>query len=161
MAKKSLPSGNKSGDRIQIINMLAATSIALMTVLVGLSNKTLNYWMIVQLSISIPCFITSSLAYSKLSYRDSNELVWWNRFAWFTFSVGYGLILNSMAILLYQSSNSLGFWFIGIAALLFVSYSLLDIYLDKTRLREKAFKLLFYLSLIMLGFFIPVLGNFL
>lgn len=159
MEKKTVLIGNKSSDRIQIINILAATSIALLTVLVGLSNKDLNFWMLFQLSISVPCFITSSLAYSKLSYRDSSEIGWWNSFAWLSFSIGYVLILNSMSILLYQTSKTLAYWFIGFASLLFASYSLLDIFLNKTRSKEKIFKLFFYLFLIFLGFFIPALNG--
>ena len=57
--------------------------------------------------------------------------------------------------------QALEFWFVGFATLLFVSYSLLDIFLDRNRSKEKVLKLVFYLSIIFLGFFIPVLANFL
>src|SRR5205085_3535324 len=95
----------KGSVRIQINNVLSAICIALIAILTN--NKNLNYAVYVdifsELSIAIPCLVTSSLLYSKICYRPEKEYKLWNKWAWITHTFGYFLIINVLFLLLYSS----------------------------------------------------------
>jgi hypothetical protein len=91
----------KGTDRIQIINILAAACITILSVLLGLSGQRFSDWMIAQLSVATPLLVTSSLAYAKLGYRDENEYPIWDGLGWATLSMGYIMTLNALAIMLH------------------------------------------------------------
>jgi hypothetical protein len=147
----------KGSDRIQINNILAAASIAILSVLLGLSGQRYSGWMVLQLAASTPLLVTSSLAYAKLCYRNLKEYPIWDTLGWVALSLGYIMILNSLAIMLYTSSyRAVSWWFIGAIALLFVAYSMLDILASKKRLKEKLWKLGFYLALMFCGSVLPM-----
>ncbi|MBU1751038.1 MAG: hypothetical protein KKA73_25425 [Chloroflexi bacterium] len=150
----------KGSDRIQINNILAAACITILSVLLGLSGQQFSDWMVIQLAVAIPLLVTSSLAYAKVSYRDAKEYPIWDSLGWATLSLGYIMILNALTIILYTSSYSTAsWWFVGTAALLFVAYSALDVKANRKRLREKGWKLGFYLALMFLGGVLPMLAG--
>ena len=148
----------KGSDRIQINNILAAVCIAILSVLLGLSGKKFSNWMVIQLAAATPLLVTSSLAYAKIGYRDPRECPIWDGLGWATLSLGYIMLLNALAIMLYTSSYAtVSWWFLGITVLLFVAYSMLDVKANKKNLREKGWKLGFYLALMFLGAVLPML----
>ncbi len=63
----------RGSDRIQINNFLGAISIAILSVLLSLSKPGTFGWIFAQLAVAVPCFITSSLAYTKMTYRGNDE----------------------------------------------------------------------------------------
>jgi hypothetical protein len=150
----------KGSDRIQINNILAAACTAILSVLLGLSGTRFSGWMVVQLAAATPLLITSSLAYAKLGYRDVKEYPIWDTMGWVTLSLGYNMLLNSLAIMLYNSGYAaVCWWFIGIILALFITYSVADIVAKKKRWKEKTWKLAFYLALIGLGAVLPILAG--
>ena len=150
----------KGSDRIQINNILAAACIAILSVLLGLSGQAFSGWMVFQLAAATPLLVTSSLAYAKLCYRDIAEYPTWDTLGWITLSLGYIMLLNTLAIMLYTGGYvAASWWFMGATALLFVVYSVIDVILRKKRLKEKAWKLGFYLGLMFCGAALPMLAG--
>ncbi len=147
----------RGSDRIQINNFLGAISIAILSVILSLSKSGTSGWIFAQLAVAIPCFITSSLAYTKMSYRGDDEYHIWDNLGWVTHTLGYILILNALTIMLYQRSSFIAWGFIGVTILLFLIYSGLDIIAKKRRLKEKGLKLSFYILLIFIGAILPIL----
>jgi hypothetical protein len=150
----------KGSDRIQINNILAAACVAILSVLLGLGGQQFSGWMVVQLAVATPLLVTSSLAYAKVSYRHIDEYPIWDSLGWVTLSLGYIMLLNSLAIMLYRSDYAAASgWFIGCTVLLFLAYSVLDVIAARRRLVEKAWKLAFYLALIGCGSVLPMLAG--
>jgi hypothetical protein len=117
----------KGSDRIQINNLLAAASITILSVLLGLSGKKFSDWMVIQLATATPLLVTSSLAYAKTGYRDSREYPIWDYLGWTTLSLGYIILLNALAIMLYTSNYPVAsWWFVGTTILLFVVFRFVD-----------------------------------
>lgn len=150
----------KGSDRIQINNILSAVCVGVLSILLGLSTSALSGWEVSQLALAIPFLVTSSLAYAKLCYRPSNEYRIWDKLGWITHSLGYIMILNAIAIMLYRSNFPVIAWgFIAITGLLFTVYSVLDIIANKKRFREKGLKLGFYLLYILFGAIVPIFAG--
>ena len=148
----------KGSDRIQINNILAAACVTILSVLLGLSGQQFSTWIVVQLAAATPLLVTSSLAYAKLSYRDAKEYYLWDNLAWITLSLGYIMLLNSLAVMLYTTKHSVASWcFIGVTVSLFLVYSALDVVAKRQRLKEKTWKLGVYLALIFFGSVLPIL----
>ena len=147
-------------DRIQINNILAAACIAILSVLLGLSSERFSQWMVIQLAAATPLLVTSSLAYANISFRDIREFPIWDNLGWVTMSLGYSMLLNVLTLMLYASSYSAAaWWFTGANILLFVVYTALGVKANKKRIREKAWKLGFYLALMFLGAGLPILAG--
>lgn len=150
----------KGADRIQINNLLGAISLGAVSFLVGVSSGRINPWILGQMAIAVPCLVASSLAYSKIVYRPSKETHVWDTFGWLTHSIGYIFLLNSIALMIRAAGYfELSLGFIAVTIFLFVLYSALDVFLGFHRLREKVFKLVFYLLFIVSGSLFPVLRN--
>lgn len=148
----------KGSDRILINTMLAAVSIAALAVMLDSKEHKLNAWSIAQLAMSIPFLITSSLAYAKTCYRHDDEYYTWDVLGWFGHSVGYIMMLNAIAIILYSTNYKGTAWlYLLVIISLYITYSVIDIMAQKYRLREKGSKLLFYLLLIFIGSVLPIL----
>lgn len=147
----------RGSDRIQINNFLGAISIATLSVLLSLSKPGTFGWIFAQLAVAIPCFITSSLAYAKMTYRENDEYYIWDNLGWVTHTLGYIMILNALTIMLHQRYTSISWIFIGVTILLFLIYSVLDVLAKRRRLKEKGLKLSFYIVLIFIGAILPIL----
>jgi hypothetical protein len=152
---------NKGSNRIQVNNILSAVCLAALSVLLAQSDKVFSPWIIGQLGIAIPFLVTSSLAYAKLCYRTGGEVKVWDVLGWFTHSVGYIMILNATALLLFlrKDYQLIAWLFLGATVSVFVLYSLLDILAKRSRFLEKSWKLLFYLLSIFAGSALPILAG--
>lgn len=157
--RKALEISRKKGsDRIQINNILSAVCVGVLSVLLSLSGTRLSAWMIGQLACAIPCLVTSSLAYAKTCYRKKEEYSLWDNIGWLTHSLGYIMILNAMALMLYQANYRMITWiFLGTTIFLFLAYSVVDVVAKKRRLKEKGWKLAFYLLTVFVGSILPII----
>jgi hypothetical protein len=124
----------------------------------SVADARLSTWVISQLAVAVPCLVTSSLAYAKLIYRPANEFGAWDTLAWATHSLGYLLVLNSVALLAYVNNHggAAAIFLVG-TVILFVAYSAIDIALKRARLWEKLWKLLAYLALLFAGSVLPMM----
>ncbi|MBM3711849.1 MAG: hypothetical protein FJW56_00195 [Actinobacteria bacterium] len=148
----------KGSERIQINNLLAAISMAILVLIIGLEKIQFSPWAITQLSFSIPLLVTSSLAYSKSAYRENSEYFMWDRLGWFAHTLGYSMILNSIFLILYFNfDHFVALMFLSITIVLHILYSVIDYLLKKSRLLEKSTKLFFYVLIFFLGSILPVL----
>lgn len=143
----------KGSQRIQVNNILAAISIALIPILITDSSPIkISDWIMIQLSASIPLLISSSLFYTKCCYRHQKEYDLWNSAAMITHSLGYFGIVNSTALLMYFHGYSTASWILIIAVIISILvYSIIDVYLKPSRFIEKLLKLIFYLLTIRIG----------
>jgi hypothetical protein len=157
--KELIEAGKVKGrERIQINNILAAISMAILILVIGLDKIQFNYWAVIQLSQSIPLLVTSSLAYLKSAYRENKEYNMWDRLGWFTHTLGYTMILNSIFLILYFNYHySAAFVFLSITIVLHIIYSIIDYFLLKERLIEKSIKMIFYLLLFFAGSILPIM----
>lgn len=155
--RRATLSRDKGEDRININNLIGSVNLGILAVLLGVAQGDISPWTICELAIALPCLLTSSLAYSKLRYRHGDEYAKWDRFGWFTHSIGYIATLDAVAVMLYHAHYRAVAWiFIGTSVFLFVTYSFLDVAIRKDRLYEKSIKLAFYIVLIILGYVLPV-----
>jgi hypothetical protein len=159
ITKELIEAGKIKGrERIQINNLLAAISMAILVLIIGLVKAHFNYWAVVQLSLTVPLLVTSSLAYLKSAYRDNKEYSMWDRLGWFTHTLGYSMILNSIfLILFFNYHHATAFTFLSVTITLHVIYSIIDYLLLKERLVEKLTKMIFYLLIFFLGSILPIL----
>jgi hypothetical protein len=150
----------KSSDRIQIINILAAASITILALLLGVSEKPQSSWIVIQLAAAIPLLVTSSMSYAKLGYRHQKELKVWDTLGWYTLSLGYGMMLNAMSLMLFVSNYYLPCMvFISITVVSFLFYNGLDVLLSAKRLKEKGWKFLAYILMIVIGAILPIISG--
>ena len=155
--RRATLSRDKGDDRININNLIGSVNLGILGFLLTNLDRNISPWTIGELAIAIPCLLTSSLAYSKLRYRHDNEYARWDRFGWFTHSIGYIATLDAVAVMLYHAHFKTISWiFIGTAIVLFAAYSFLDIAIRRERVQEKSIKLGFYIVLIILGYGVPV-----
>ena len=151
-------SKTKGSDRIQINNLLVAICVPTLTIIISLGDKILNVASIIQLSLAIPCLVSSSLAYAKICYRPEMEFKIWDKLGWILHSLGYIMIINSTALTLYFNEHIFSSWLLIImTTVFFITYSVIDILLKAQRKREKIMKLGFYLLIMTVGFLIPIL----
>jgi len=147
----------KGSDRIQINNLLVAICVPTLTIIISLGDQILNEASIIQLALAIPCLVSSSLAYAKICYRPEREFSIWDKLGWILHSLGYIMIINSTALTLYFNEHIFTSWIlILISSVFFITYSVIDIFLKSERKKEKIFKLVFYLSIIAIGYLIPI-----
>ena len=149
---------SKSSNRIGINRSLIAIAIGIFFLAVNLKKQILlEEILVLQLVLSIPMLLVSTLAYSKLGYREKTDK--WNILAWVTFIFGYTFLLNIIGILL---SDTVG---IRTALIYFIVtwvvslvYSLIDISYNRIVWKERLIKdILFTLIIILLGI-LPAIG---
>ena len=146
----------KGPERIQVNNMMSAVGLGVLSLLLSVSVRESNAWLIGQVAASVPLLATSSLGYAKTLYRPANECKYWDTFGWFMHSLGYGLLLNGVALMLADRGYGTARWvFMCVVVALFVWYSVLDVVLNRRRLGERLAKLAFYLLVLVLGGYLP------
>lgn len=121
-------SRTKGENRIQINNFIGAICIGVLAILLDKPEHLVSSWIIAQLAIAVPCLFTSSLAYSKLSYRHLRESRLWDELGWLTHSIGYLSTLNAIAIMLYAAKyHGIAWLLVSVVILVFTSYTAIAI----------------------------------
>ncbi len=143
----------KGSQRIQINSILSAMAVGVIAIMIsnGTAQK-ISDWIIIQLSAPIPLLITSSLFFSKTSYRHKREYPYWNVAAGITHSLGYFSIINAVVLVLFFGGYETAAWVMLVMVLVLIFlYSLIDYLLNKKRIAEKLVKLLIYFAIIFVG----------
>lgn len=150
----------KSGARIPINLTLLGISFTLFGLVVTLNPSLLGKSLLAyQLVLSIPFFMSSIFARSKLAYSTNSER--WDKFGFITFILAYSFLINSVGLLM------VNFILPIIVVVFFVTnivlaiiYSMIQFSYDKRTLKKRIFEDLSFILLIVLFGILPVLGIF-
>jgi hypothetical protein len=137
----------KAQTRMQLNGFLLSISMTGFFIIIGLRQELfLQKILLLQQLLSIPLILTSSLAYSKVAYREKVEK--WDRLGWITFIIGYAFLMNVVGILIGNLiSKSISLLFFAASWLLTIIYSGVNIHYGKTTFKERAIKDLLFISL--------------
>jgi hypothetical protein len=136
----------KAAARMNLNTFLLSTAIFAFFTTINLRKELLfQPLLLIQLTLSIPLLLLSTLAYSKLGYREQTER--WNLLGWVAFILGYAFILNVIGILVANAiSTVLSVIFFVSSCGLALVYSAVDISYRKTVLRERVIKDLLFIT---------------
>jgi hypothetical protein len=112
-----------------------------------------------QLILSIPFLLTSTLNRSKLDYFVHSKA--WDTFGWITFVTGYTFLLNVVGIIIANYvSLKLGIIFFVVNWVLALTYSAIEVSINRKVLKRRLFKDLFFITLQVVLGLLPALGVF-
>jgi len=140
----------KSNARLFMNTALIGVAFTVFALLVGLTSNTLirNEILTMQLVLSIPFLLTSTLANSKLSYTLHERH--WDTLGWSCFIIGYGFLLNVVGIFVYFLLGFLpAFGFFVVNILLMMIYSSVQISYDRHSIRRRIMKDLVFVIIIL------------
>ncbi len=148
----------KASNRVGINRSLIAIAIGVFFLTVNLNKQILmEEILVLQLVLSIPMLLVSTLAYSKLGYRKKTNR--WNILAWITFILGYTFLLNIIGILL---SNTVGtrtaLIYFTVTWLVSLAYSIIDISYSKVVWKERLLKDILFTAIIIFLGILPAIG---
>ncbi|MEK6913930.1 MAG: hypothetical protein AABW47_04660, partial [Nanoarchaeota archaeon] len=116
-----------------------------------------NFLVTLQLVISIPLFKSSILARAKLRVMTKSKKV--DEFGHLTFTIAYAFLINVVGILLVSLlSLQAGIIFFGANILLTLTYSVIMTLEEKSKLKERIIKDLFFILVLVLGGVLPIIG---
>lgn len=128
----------KANSRITLNTRLLAIAIGIFFV-INLRPELLTMrTLVIQLVLSIPFLLTSTLSYSKMSYKKQIEN--WNTLSWVTFNVGYSFIVNAIGILLGRFNVGISLLFFVTSWVLTFIYSYIYLRYEKDKLTERIIK---------------------
>jgi hypothetical protein len=147
----------KSDSRVMANLTLLGISITLFGLIITINPKLLDSALLAyQLVLSIPFFTSSTFARSKMAYtRNARK---WDLFGFITFILAYGFLINSIGLLLANfASNQVVVTFFVINIILAISYSSIQVWYDKSKLKGRIFQDLTFTILIILLGILPAL----
>lgn len=150
----------KASSRITLNTSLLAIAIGIFFLTINLRAGLLfQNILVIQLVMSIPLFLTSTLSYSKIGYRSKVER--WDTLGWVTFIFGYAFILNVIGILIGKIiSLEISIMFFIFSWILTLIYSSIEISYNRSAIKERLIKdTLFIIIQIILG--VMVVSGFL
>ena len=153
------PNKTKEDNRIRINVTLLGICFTLFTFLIAFNPNLLkdDVFLTLQLVCAIPLFMTSLLARTKASYTPGKTR--WTNFGFVTYILAYAFLINVVGIFLMSFVSLLaGFVFFAFNIVLALVYSAVEVSYDSARAKERFFKdLVFILILILLGI-LPTIG---
>jgi len=144
----------KASTRIGINSFMMGSLFFILTLIWVVSPEKFNVVIVVQLVLAIPLLFVSSLAYSKIAYRKETKL--WDIFGWFTNNLGSIFVLNSVGLMAASFSRNISFLYFGLTLSLMLVYSLINIIYEPHTFKEKLFKFLFFLVVLLFGGVLPL-----
>ena len=116
-----------------------------------------SIWVPLQLTLAIPLLISSIFARSKLAH--TNRIKIWENYGCSTFVSAYSFLINILGILI-STSIGLNFSliFIVVNILSALLYSTLEVIENKSKLKSRIKKDLFFIIILILGGILPILG---
>ena len=148
----------KASTRVALNSGLLALVMGIFFLTINLKSELLSQEIVViQLVLSIPLFLTSTLAYSKVSYKKHPEK--WDKLGWITFTLGYAFILNVVGILIGRMISILiSMIFFASSWILALVYSFVHISYDRSKIKERIVKNTFFISVQLFFGLLVVLG---
>jgi hypothetical protein len=140
----------KAASKVTINSFMMGSLFFVFTIIWTINPHHFDVLIISQLVLAIPLLFVSSLAYTKVSYRDDVKL--WDYLGWHTNTIGNALVLNVVGLLVAKEylGVALAYYFLLITLMLI--YSILNIYLNPENMTGKLYKFFFFI------FFLVALG---
>ena len=145
----------KASAKVTINSFMMGSLFFILTLIWSLNPEKFSLSIITQLVLAIPLLFISSLAYSKIGYWKEVKL--WDYLGWFTNNLGNIFILNVIGLMTSKLYLSLAWIYFSLIVMLMVIYSWINFVYSPYALREKAFKLIFFLVVLLLGGILPLL----
>jgi hypothetical protein len=125
------------GGRVVINTFLLSTAVLVFFTTLNLRQEMLSRPLVLlQLVLSIPVLLTSCLAYVKADSEASHDA--WRTFAWLTFVLGYGFMLNVIGVMVATIGGTVfSVIFFCASVALAVAYSAVDIILKRSSLADR------------------------
>ena len=149
----------KANLGLNINRSLLAVCFTIFVLIITLSPKLFSNFVLVtiQLTIAIPLLLSSILAKTKAVSTKKYEL--WDSYGFITFLLGYSFLINVVGIILSKTLGlKFGLTFLGANIAISILYFLVELLEDKTKLRSKLKKNIFFIALIVLGGILPSVG---
>ena len=148
----------KAANRVALNRSLLSVAFGILFLMITLKEELLLEKILsFQLVLSIPLFITSIMAYSKIGYRPRVRR--WNNIGWITFLLGYTFLINIIGIIVGKlSGKGIALLLFGVSWILATIYSAVDISYDKKTINERLVKEGLFILIQVLGGVLVVLG---
>jgi hypothetical protein len=149
----------KSNAHILMNTCLLLVSFAIFALVITKDFNLLriNSFLTMQLMLSIPFLLTSTLANSKLNYTLHE--IYWDSLGWGTFIMGYAFLLNSIGILI---SDMIGSFFAVVFLIVTIAlslvYSAVEVSYNRESIGRRIVKDLIFITLIFLLGITPVMS---
>ena len=149
----------KITSRIDINRTLLEICFIIFALIVGLNPTLLreNKFISIQLTFAIPLLLSSIFYRSRLLYGKKIAEI--EKFGFVSFIIGYSFLINVLGILLsLLVSVIIGISFLIFNIVLAVIYSLVEIQINKKKIKERFFKDLLFALLIVIFGILPSIG---
>ena len=159
MPKKEEKRVIKAVERSKVNLSLLGICFSLFTFIIAINSSILqdNFLLALELTISIPLFLSSVFANSKLAYAKKPEM--WRKFGFATYLVGYGFLINVIGMLLSSFvSVKISIIFFALNIITALTYSFLEVIEDRKKLKSRICKDLFFILLLVICGILPSLG---
>ncbi|MEK6963242.1 MAG: hypothetical protein AABX70_02355 [Nanoarchaeota archaeon] len=145
----------KASAKVTINSFMMGSLFFILTLIWSLNPEKFSPSIIAQLVLAVPLLFMSSLAYSKIGYWKEIKL--WDYLGWFTNNIGNIFILNVIGLMTAMFYPTLAWIYFSLIIVLMGVYSWINCIYNPHSLREKAFKLIFFLVVLLLGGILPSL----
>ncbi len=145
----------KASAKVTINSFMMGSLFFILTLIWSLNPQKFSLPIITQLVLAVPLLFISSLAYSKIGYWKEVKL--WDDLGWFTNNIGNIFILNVIGLMTAPFHPILAWIYFSLIIVLMVIYSWINCVYRPEALGEKAFKLIFFLAVLLLGGVLPLL----
>jgi len=144
----------KASARVTINSFMMGSLFVILTLIWSLNPGRFSYATIVQLVLAIPLLFVSSLTYAKIGYWQETKL--WDTYGWFTNTIGTLFIINVAGLITATLYKNLAIFYFVLTILLMAIYSAVNVVYRPASFKEKLFKFLFLVVIIVLGGLLPV-----
>ena len=144
----------KAVGKITINALMIGSLFMILTLIWTLDPHKFSLVIITELVLAIPLLFVSSLAYTKLGYWKQTKL--WDEFGWFTNNIGNIFVLNVIGLIASTVNRNLSFMYFGLIIFLMIIYSIINVVYKPQAFKEKLFKFIFFLVILILGGIVPL-----
>lgn len=149
---------HKSTSRVKINSSMMGILFGIFSIIWALSTEKINSWLLIQLVIAIPLLFVSSLSYAKVGLHGKTKL--FDKFGWYTTTLGNNLVLNVIGLMVASYSISLAYlYFSMIAVGMFIYYSF-NVYYKRDTLKEELTKYIIIILVLVIGGIYPASKGF-
>jgi hypothetical protein len=149
----------RSKFKLDINRSLLAISFTIFALIISLNPGLLrqSFFVPIQLTLAIPLLLSSIFARSKLAYAKKPRL--WEDYGFYTFLIGYAFLMNVLGMLLSMSIGLVyGMIFMVFNIFISLTYSIIEVYEDKSTLTSRLVKDSVFITLLFFGGILPSMG---